>query len=63
VPPTPLKTGITFRAGRATIDQVAYQRYRALCHGERAQILSERSESKDRHPLASRDLHLPSGER
>jgi hypothetical protein len=31
----------------------------ASCHPERAQILSERSESKDRHPLASKDLHLP----
>jgi len=29
-----------------------------LRHPERAQILSERSESKDRHPLASRDLHV-----
>ena len=29
-----------------------------LCHPERAQIPSERSESRNRHPLASRDLHL-----
>ena len=28
------------------------------CHPERAQILSERSESKDRHLIASRDLHF-----
>ena len=29
---------------------------RARCHPERTQIPSERSESKDRHQLASRDL-------
>jgi len=31
----------------------------ASCHPERAQTPSERSESRNRHPLASRDLHLP----
>ena len=29
-----------------------------ICHPERAQILSERSESKDRHQTASWNLHL-----
>jgi len=40
------------------MEAVRNEGMRDVCHPERAQILSERSESKDRHLIASRDLHF-----